>query len=61
MPSQSEAIYSAAIQFSFKAEKILVVAKFGSNLIQSRFVEQMAAKVVIFKTKFEYRPFADHF
>ncbi len=61
MPSQPMATCSAVRQFSSKAVRIFEAVKFGSNLIQSRFVVQMAAKVVIFETKFEYRPFTDHF
>lgn len=41
--------------------KIVAAEKFELNLNLSRFVKQKAAKVVIFKTGFEYRPFATHF
>lgn len=60
-PSRSKVACLAVGPFSFEAKMIIEVEKFELNLSLSRFVEQMAAKVVTFKTGFEYRPFVNHF
>lgn len=41
-------------------KRIARAERSGFNLNRCKFAALMAAKVAIFKTKFKYRPFADH-